>query len=40
MYIGLKSTPRHIFEKVFICIGRAIYSVDFKELNPFEKLNF
>ena len=36
-----KSTSRHIFESVLICIERGLYSVYFKEINLFEKkLNF
>ena len=33
-YFG-KNTPRHIFEKVLICIERGMYSVHFKEMNLF-----
>ena len=36
----LKSTSRHIFEKVLIYIERDLYSVYFKEMNLFESFIF
>ena len=32
----MKSTSRHIFEKVLICIERGMYSVHFKEMSLFK----
>ena len=37
---GRKSTSRHIFEKVIICIERGLFSVYFKEMNLFKILFF
>ena len=39
-YTQLKSTSRHIFEKVLICIERGLYSVFLKEMNLFDNLIF
>ena len=36
----LKSTSRHIFEKVLICIERGIFCTDIKEMNMFENFIF
>ena len=38
--IVMRSTSRHIFEKVLICIERGMYSVHFKEMNLFKKYIF
>ena len=35
-----KSTSRHIFEKVPICIGRGIFCTNTNEINAFENVIF
>ena len=37
---NLKSTSRHIFEKVLICIDRGIFSTDINQMNTFENFIF
>ena len=38
MMCYLKSTSRHIFENVLVCIERGLYSVFSKEMNLFENV--
>ena len=40
LWQSLKSTSRHIFEKVLICIERGIFCTDIKEMNTFENFIF
>ena len=39
-YPLVKSTSRHIFEKVLICIGRGLCYMEIKEMDTFEHFNF